>query len=124
MKLKVKWSVHKSCWSSAEHDSASLPNYALESEGDEIWQQLGEKVVPISFSLEGGVSDASQRLIERHSSALEGDASKTRIKMQRQSLRVVPLTRVELASDDFASPAFIIGFDDKVVLSRKDGSGK
>ena len=122
--------------------------------------------MPISFSLEGGVSDASQRLIERHSSALEGDASKTRIKMQvtlqkrrrkrrllgegmegvigysilscdgsfsssstsffhqRQSLRVVPLTRVELASDDFASPAFIIGFDDKVVLSRKDGSGK
>lgn len=120
LKLKIHWSVHKSCWSSAGAGLELTAPSLSEAEGDEIWQQVDEKAVPISFSSEAGVSEASQRLIEKHNAALEADPANRKIIMQRQSLRVMPLTRIDIRSDKMASPAFILGRNDKIILNPKD----
>jgi len=124
MKLKVHWTVHKSSWSNvmSEIDLQSLSS--AKPEGEEIWQHIDEKAVPISFSLDAGVSEASQRLIERHAKVLESDASKKRIVAQRQSLRVIPMTRLDFRSSEFESPAFIVGVNDKIVLKSMDAEKK
>ena len=41
---------------------------------------------------------------------------------QRQSLRVMPLTRIDIRSELIASPAFIVGRDDKIILNPKEGA--
>lgn len=120
LKIKVTWTVHKSCWSSGESDSKLFMPSLAQADGDEIWQRADEKAVPISFSSEASVSEASQRLIEKHSATLEADPSKRRIIMQRQSLRLLPLTRVDIRSNKIASPVFIVGRNDQIILNHKD----
>ena len=44
--------------------------------------------------------------------------------IQRQSLRVIPMTRIDIRSEEFESPAFVVGVNNKVVLKSKDGENE
>lgn len=128
LKIKIHWAAHKSAWSCASED-IELPSEAIvEAKGEQVWEEAANKVDAFSSVLveggyEGGyegVVAASQRLIDKHSRNLESENSV--IKLQKHSLRVVPLTRVAVVSKKFQSPGFILGTDDQVCLVKKTKS--
>ncbi|XP_041347179.1 protein SSUH2 homolog isoform X2 [Gigantopelta aegis] len=108
IKLTVTWTNHAD-----DHvvERTALPDELIRGVSGQVsFEESQIKVWPINHFPDAEVNQASNRLITQHNSSFRNE----RILMQRQRVRIVPVTEVSFKWKDSDYTFFVYGFEHKV----------
>ncbi|XP_071035358.1 protein SSUH2 homolog [Parasteatoda tepidariorum] len=110
--LIVTWKNHASDFIS---DTSKLPKeLILEVSGRELFKEQQTKVYPVNHCPDPAVNQASQTLLMQHQCSFPNEL----IRMQKQTLRAVPLTIANYSWKDREGEFYVFGFQNKVYFEK------
>ncbi|KAL5015046.1 hypothetical protein ScPMuIL_009316 [Solemya velum] len=108
IKLTVQWTNHI-----IDHivERTTLPDHLIRNvTGQVAFEESQLRVWPVNHFPDAEINNASQRLVNQHSTAFPSE----KILMQRHNVRIIPVTQAMYRWKDKDSSYFVFGFENKV----------